>query len=56
MDLLPLGDNAMKTELEETTNSMAPTEEEMIKLGEDMEQMETNAEVIERGLIPDPAQ
>lgn len=46
----------MKTELEETTNSMAPTEEEMIKHGEDMEKMETNAEVVENGMIPDPIQ
>lgn len=46
----------MKDELKSTTNSMAPTEKEMIKLGEDMEQMETNAEVIENGLIPDPIQ
>ncbi|MGO4345337.1 hypothetical protein AB4Z45_07525 [Paenibacillus sp. MCAF9] len=43
-------------ELESTTNSMAPTEEEMIKLGEDMENMETNAQVIENGMIPDPVQ
>jgi len=46
----------MKAELESTTNSMAPTEEEMIKLGEDMEKMETNAQVIENGMVPDPAQ
>ncbi|WP_162341540.1 hypothetical protein [Paenibacillus paridis] len=46
----------MKEELKTTTNSMAPTEQEMIKLGEDMEKMDTNAEVIEKGLIPDPVQ
>ncbi|CAM4412676.1 hypothetical protein FHS16_001029 [Paenibacillus endophyticus] len=46
----------MKADLDATTNSMAPTEEEMIKLGEDMENMDTNAEVIEKGLVPDPAQ
>ena len=46
----------MKADLKETTNSMAPTEEEMIKLGEDMERMKTNAEVIENGMIPDPVQ
>ncbi|WP_161601394.1 hypothetical protein [Paenibacillus luteus] len=46
----------MKEELKITTNSMAPTEQEMIKLGEDMEKMDTNAEVIEKGLIPDPVQ
>lgn len=46
----------MKDELESTTNSMAPTEKEMIKLGEDMENMETNAQVIENGMVPDPVQ
>ncbi|WP_171056411.1 hypothetical protein [Paenibacillus sinopodophylli] len=46
----------MKAELETTTNSMAPTSEEMIKLGEEMKNMDTNAEVIEKGLVPDPAQ
>jgi hypothetical protein len=44
----------MKAELEQTMNTMAPTEEEMIKLGEDMEKMATNTEVIESGMIPDP--
>ncbi|WP_419874736.1 hypothetical protein [Candidatus Pristimantibacillus sp. PTI5] len=46
----------MKADIEKTTNSMAPTEDEMFKLGEDMEKMDTNAEVIEKGLVPDPAQ
>lgn len=50
------GGNAMKAEPETITNSMAPTEEEMVKLGEDMKQMKTNAEIIENGMIPDPAQ
>lgn len=59
MILLLPGDKAKKTGLEATKttlNSMAPTEEEMIKLGADMEQMKTNAEVIESGMIPDPIQ
>lgn len=52
----PLGDDLMKDELAKTINSMAPTEEEINKLGEDMEKMDTNAEVIEKGFIPDPVQ
>ncbi|KRE44946.1 hypothetical protein [Paenibacillus sp. Soil522] len=59
MILLLPGDKAKKSGLKATKttiNSMAPTEEEMIKLGADMEQMETNAEVIESGMVPDPIQ
>ena len=59
MILLLPGDKAQKTGLEATKttiNTMAPTEAEMIKLGADMEQMDTNAEVIESGMIPDPIQ
>jgi hypothetical protein len=35
---------------------MAPSEQEMIKLGEEMKHMKTNSEVIESGMIPDPIQ
>ncbi|WP_424767403.1 hypothetical protein [Paenibacillus sp. sgz302251] len=46
----------MKEKLNNKTNSMAPTEKEMIKHGEDMDKMKTNTEIIEKGLIPDPKQ
>ncbi|CAM4323705.1 hypothetical protein L1N85_21030 [Paenibacillus alkaliterrae] len=46
----------MKEELKETTNSMAPTVKEMVKLGKDMDKMKTNTEIIENGMIPDPKQ
>ncbi|WP_127587495.1 hypothetical protein [Paenibacillus koleovorans] len=36
--------------------SMAPNENEMKKLGEDMKRMKTNAELLEANLIPDPLQ
>ncbi|REK71256.1 YtxH domain-containing protein [Paenibacillus paeoniae] len=37
-------------------NSMAPTEEDMVKLGKEMDQMPTNSEVESKGRTPDPAQ
>lgn len=46
----------MSKKIKSTTNSMAPTEKDMVKLGEEMKQMDTNSEVIEKGLVPDPIQ
>jgi hypothetical protein len=40
----------------EETNSMAPDEAEMKRLGKEMDTMKTNTQVKESGLIPDPAQ
>ncbi|GKU76300.1 YtxH domain-containing protein [Paenibacillus sp. L3-i20] len=37
-------------------NSMAPREEDMVKLGKEMQAMPTNSEILKRGLAPDPAQ
>jgi hypothetical protein len=53
---MPTGDKAMEKELSETTNSMAPTEAEIVKLGKEMEQMKTNSELADTGLVPDPKQ
>ncbi|MCA0756026.1 hypothetical protein KP806_13295 [Paenibacillus sp. N4] len=46
----------MDKELSETTNSMAPTEQDIVKLGKDMERMETNSEIARSGMVPDPKQ
>lgn len=46
----------MDKELAQTTNSMAPTEKEIVKLGKDMDRMETNSEIARSGMIPDPKQ
>jgi hypothetical protein len=49
--------NSHSKELSETTNgSMAPTEKEMKKLGDDMKKMKTNKELMEQDLVPDPMQ
>jgi gas vesicle protein len=40
----------------QTMNSMAQNEDEMAKLGEEMKNMETNTQVADSGLIPDPIQ
>lgn len=37
-------------------NSMAPTEDDIIKLGKEMDQMPTNSEVKSKGRTPDPSQ
>ncbi|MFD0589083.1 YtxH domain-containing protein [Paenibacillus sp. GCM10027627] len=37
-------------------NSMAPTEQDMVKLGKEMEAMPTAPEVKGKGQVPDPAQ
>jgi hypothetical protein len=37
-------------------NGMAQNEAEMKKLGKEMKSMKTNAEVVESGMVPDPAQ
>jgi gas vesicle protein len=42
--------------VKQTMNSMAQNEDEMAKLGEEMKNMETNTQVAESGLIPDPIQ
>ncbi len=46
----------MEKDLSRTTNSMAPTESEMVKLGKEMERMKTNAELADDGMVPDPKQ
>lgn len=40
----------------QTINSMAQNEDEMVKLGEEMKHMETNTQVKESGMVPDPIQ
>ncbi|MFD0698274.1 hypothetical protein ACFQZT_29800 [Paenibacillus sp. GCM10027628] len=42
--------------VEDTHNSMAPTEDEMIVLGKQMKHMKTGSELLEEGLVPDPIQ
>jgi gas vesicle protein len=42
--------------VKQTINSMAQNEDEMAKLGEEMKNMETNTQVAESGMIPDPIQ
>ncbi|MFF2886224.1 YtxH domain-containing protein [Paenibacillus sp. NPDC057967] len=37
-------------------NSMAPTEDDIVKLGKEMDKMPTNSEVKSKGRTPDPAQ
>ncbi|WP_337098363.1 hypothetical protein [Paenibacillus sp. YIM B09110] len=37
-------------------NTMAPNEQEIIRLGLDMKHMKTNSEIMEEGLVPDPIQ
>jgi gas vesicle protein len=40
----------------QTINSMAQNEQEMAKLGEEMKHMDTNTQVKNKGMIPDPIQ
>jgi gas vesicle protein len=40
----------------QTINSMAQNEHEMAKLGKEMKHMETNSQVKNRGMVPDPIQ
>jgi gas vesicle protein len=44
------------TPVKHTINSMAQNEDEMAKLGEEMKYMETNSQVADSGMIPDPIQ
>jgi hypothetical protein len=42
--------------VEDTHNSMAHTEAEMVALGKQMKHMKTGSELLEEGLVPDPIQ
>ncbi|RXZ84074.1 hypothetical protein EBB07_03010 [Paenibacillaceae bacterium] len=45
-----------KTVEEALNGSMVQDEQDMIRLGNDMESMKTNHELMEEGLVPDPIQ
>jgi gas vesicle protein len=40
----------------QTINSMAQNEQEMVRLGKEMKHMDTNSQVKDKGMIPDPIQ
>jgi gas vesicle protein len=40
----------------QTINSMVQNEDEMVKLGEEMKYMDTNTQVKNKGMVPDPIQ
>jgi gas vesicle protein len=43
-------------QVNQTINSMAQNEQEMAKLGKEMKHMDTNSQVKDKGMIPDPIQ
>jgi gas vesicle protein len=58
----PASSSSSSTDLNEpapvtqTINSMVQSEDDMAKLGEEMKNMETNTQVKESGMVPDPIQ
>jgi gas vesicle protein len=47
---------ATSAAVNQTINSMAQNEQEMAKLGKEMKHMNTNTQVKEKGMVPDPIQ
>jgi gas vesicle protein len=45
-----------KVPVTQTINSMAQNEQEMAKLGQEMKHMQTNTQVKDSGMVPDPIQ